>query len=273
MQGLLGAVAPAILEKINALADADKVPADLIDEASEALATWYFEHDKARLDAVRKDNTGRTFANVQRILAKKFGVDSKELADKPIEDWLAAAEAKIKASAGMNDDEKTKALEDLKVKVSEYESELTKLRDEELPKALQSGDQKVKDYRKEVALLQEISKHTPSGPAQFVQKGLKDVIYSKYDLDLDDNGNIVVMDKNKARIPKSGSKEFKTLEDIVLEEGTASQAFAKSNAGRATPEFTPPEPGQRKPAGNSRYMRPDGTPMSQVERNIVDSEV
>ena len=79
------------------------------------------------------------------------------------------------------------------------------------------------------------------------------------------------MDKNKARIPRSGSKEFKTLEDIVLEEGTAAQAFAKSNAGRQAPEYVPPDPNATKQPTRGKYINPDGTPMTRVQMNIADS--
>lgn len=265
LAGLMGSIKPELIEKINALPEDADVPAEIIDETSGALADWHFEHDKARLEAVRKDNTGRQMALFSQKISKAFGISPKEFEGKAtIEEWLSAAVGKIKADSGLSEDERTKALEAAKAEAMELKSRLEQYDSELIPQLKADADSKVRQYRLNQSLTAAINKYPLVGAPGFITKGLIEELGRKYVIDFDgDTDNVVITTKDGARVPKPGTKEFKSLDEIVLEEGTAAGAFAKSNAGKH-PEGNPPA-GNGKPAPPA----PSGKkPMTEVERNI-----
>lgn len=220
--------------------------------------------DDALVDSVVGKRVGSINTAFKKAV-KDMGIelDAAELKDKKIEDYFSVAAAKVNArmkefegKIGQPNDEALKEWQEkyakLESKASDYKKSWESTQSEfdgyktSVEEEKKTG--KVKQYQEQAWS----SYKWPAGIDELKKEGFISYIGKSYKVQLDEQGQPFVSDKDGNRI-KSGKTHgaFKSLEEILVEEGTAKQVYAVTQSQGSFPkqvkaEYKPdPIPGRR----------------------------
>lgn len=197
---------------------------------------------------------GKRIGSLETIIkkaAKENGVDldGEEIKGKPIEEVAKTVFTKLSEnhSSVVNDlksqlDSRSedvikklnKEINDYKTKYNELETLLNDTKNQ-FTKLQEDKDKEIKMFKIEVEKKNIFDKVGFKKDMTAVEKtGFETLINSKYDLDLDEKGILIVKDKNGKRIKNDKVVgAFKTLEDILREEAEANGLISKNpHAGK-----------------------------------------
>lgn len=232
------------------------------------------EKDYIKRTEVHKDETlvdsvvGKRIGSISTAFkkaVKDMGIelDSSELKDKKIEDYFTVAASKVSAKmkefegkAGQTNDEALKEWQDkyakLESKANDYKKswDSTQTEYEGFKAAVEEEKKtgKVKSYQEQAWSAYK----WPAGIDELKKEGFVSYINKNYKVQLDEQGEPFVSDKDGNRL-KSGKQHgaFKSLEEILVEEGTSKQVYAVTQAqggfsAQRKQEYKPdPVPGRK----------------------------
>lgn len=221
---------------------------DSEDKFKELVEKDYIKRDEALKDeTIVNTITGKRIGALETAFKKSLksvGVDfeNAELKDKKIEDYFTIAASKISTKikefegmAGQTNDEAVKEWQDkytkLEAKANDYkkswESTQTEFDGFRTTVEEEKKTGKVKQYEQSAWAAYK----WPAGIDELKKEGFVSYINKNYKIQLDETGQPFATDKDGNRI-KSGKTHgaFKSLEEILVEEGTAKQVYAVTQA-------------------------------------------
>lgn len=247
-----------------------------IDKFKEKFDTAFIKRDAVEKDeAIVKAVTGKRIGHIEtefKQAAKAAGIEFEagELKGKKVEELAELAFSKAKAKfkeleskAGQGNDEAVKEWQDkyakLEGKANDYKKSWESTQSEydgfKNQVEQERKDGKVKQY----AESSWSNYKWPSGIDELKKEGFISFISKNYKIQLDETGNPFVSDKDGNRI-KSGKThgQFKTLDEILTEEGTKHGVYALTQQGAGAPriEFARQQSQQPQPT-QGRKLHPN----------------
>lgn len=238
------------LKDLAELLEVEIVDADTADTVKEKLhSTWIprkmADSDQELVNKVLGKRLGALTTAVRREF-KEAGLElsDEEIKDKKLEEVVAIAagkakntfsELKEKASAGNDAKLKAadKALEEFQKKYTDLEGLqlATKQKLEDTEKSMSSQIKQSKlNYK-----VNEIEAKIPysEGATDLVKRGFRAMLDEKYVRDLDENDNVIVLDKSKnERVRNEKGTDFATWEDVVTREAKAANILKVSDVNK-----------------------------------------
>lgn len=187
------------------------------------------ENDPDMVAEIETKTKGKLMDIWTREIKKVFGLDASAIKDKKLEEVIALA--KTESTKGLD-----KTIQEVQTELTAANAKIKELEETEIPKIkgeVESEKKAFKIANKLQALLPKDDLRVPEGTAQLI---LNSTLSSQYDLDLDDEGNIVVFTKGKRLNPKSkdGTKLL-TVQDIVSDILKENKFIKESNADDIDP--------------------------------------
>lgn len=221
---------------------------DSEEKFKELVEKDYIKRDEAvRDEAIVNTVTGKRIGALETAFKKSLksvGVEfeNAELKDKKIEDYFTIAATKVSArikefegKVSQTNDEAVKEWQDkyskLEAKANDYkkswESTQTEFDGFKTAAEEEKKTGKVKQYEQSAWAAYK----WPAGIDELKKEGFVSYINKNYKIQLDETGQPFATDKDGNRI-KSGKTHgaFKSLEEILIEEGTAKQVYAVTQA-------------------------------------------
>jgi len=227
--------------KENAEKIASQTPEDSTEviEVDPIITAWkegqiaLMRNEPTIVDEIRAAETGRQRNMFEQKIKQIFGLTGEEIKDKKFDEIITLA----KERASSKTDKTANELQD---QILVLTNENKRLLEEEIPKI----KNETVVHKKRFDINQALMKKIPMGddklriPFETASKLALSDLNDLYDIDMDEQGSIVLLEKGKELKAKSkdGSK-FLTADEVINERLEFHQALVKSNAG--TPPATP----------------------------------
>lgn len=168
-----------------------------------------FKNDGEYITKVQSDERAKQTDITLRKLKQTFGLSPEEVKDKTIEELFKIAKAKATLSADAS-------VNDLQTELTEANIKIKKLEEEEIPMIKSSAEKEKQTFfinnKVRAKLKPEVLRVPFDAAFPLLDMRLKE----KYDLTLDETGEVVVLDKGKTTRPKSADgTKLLVLDDIV----------------------------------------------------------
>jgi len=221
--------------------------AETLEDFSEKFNSKFVSKDSAwQDDEVKSKITGKVAGSINSFAKREFGLDPSEIKDKKWEDVLKMGVEKLKAEkleleemSGKGSDEKFNELSEKLKKaektISDYKvnldntSKLIEQKDIEYNNSIKSL--KVENILKEnkVKIMPKLKSNMTEAERFYFDHKIKETI----DLDFDENGDAVVLDKKGSRLPnpnKIGS--FLSLDEVLEDIASKNNLLIKNNVAQ-----------------------------------------
>lgn len=191
---------------------------------------------------IRSKVAGEVLGSATTAAKRLFSLEPDEIKDKKLEDVLALAAEKaaaekeaLKAAGSKGDDEKIKAAQE-KAEAAERrakeEEGLRKSIAEQLAEKEKNFQSEIKAFKVN-SKLSEVYAKLPwaqnSPVIEVAKEGFQSKLQKNYIFDADEQGNVIVTDKEGNRIPNESKNNFLTPEEVIRMEAEKSALLAKSN--------------------------------------------
>lgn len=184
-----------------------------------------------------------------RVLIKEFGIDKSEAEGKTLKELIRMGATKVndrvgelEKAAGKGNDEKLTdlqaQLEKASAQLGQYKEANQKLLTEKTE--LETGfTTKLKDIKLDTAFENTFGKLAfPEGTHDFTKKGFKDAFRSKYKLDLDEKGSLLITDhEGKQILSKTQAGVFLGLDQVLDKEQEEANLKIKNNMSKSQAVF------------------------------------
>lgn len=196
----------------------------LVDEARGHQKTL-LENDKEFVDAIRGKEKGRQRDIFEAQMKKKFGLTPEEMKDKSTEEIVALAHTKATTTGN-------KTLDDITLELTNVKAENKRLLEEEIPKVRSEVDGHKQMFELNQSITKKFSAYGEKlrVPAEAAQTATLSALSGKYDMSLNEKGEIEFRDKGTKMLAKSkdGTKIL-TADDVFEGQMKEFQFLKESN--------------------------------------------
>lgn len=220
-------------------------------------------NDPDFVQKMRDEIRGTELSKVEHKLKKTFGLSSDDIKDKKFDEIISTAFEKSKQSASGTSEE-------LQNRLIALTNENKKLLDEVIPAKENEARETIKSFKKDSALRNILNQRQLIVKPEVVLPAIQSRLSEKYNVDIDDNGQMVVKTKDGLNpLSKDGSKtmsfdeildSFLGVDDLNVvkqSNGTESKQpmFAKKTfePTNGKPDFV--LPGMKKAVENAEQMK------------------
>jgi hypothetical protein len=232
----------ALLLKIGiSKENAEKIASGTSEESTETIDTeelfqeWktnqisLMKNEPSLVEEVRSAEMAKQRSIFEQKIKQIFALTGEEIKDKKLEEIISLAKEKATSKT-----DKTSA--ELQEQILQLTNENKRLIEEEIPKV----KNEVTTYKKKFDIEQILMKKIPSDaeklriPFETASKLAIGDLHDSYDVDIDEKGSIVLLEKGKDLKAKSkdGTK-FLSVDDVIAERLEAHKAIVKSNGAPA----------------------------------------
>lgn len=200
----------------------------LLPEVDTHFTNYY--KDKVK-DEIHKTGKGAAYSEAITAIRKKAGLTTAEVEGKKFEEIVDLLSEKITEKVGNKG--AVEELNRLKQELIDAQNNLKKYDEDIIPALKSEKESAIAEYRKEQVIISEVNKHKLIGAPNYIVPSFVNDIKSKYKIDFDEQGKLIVTDKNGSKVYDDKKKEL-NLNEIVILEGKSAGIFAQSNGESQT---------------------------------------
>jgi ribosomal protein S19 len=187
------------------------------------------------ISSIRGEVKGTELSKIEQKIKKTFGLSAEDVKDKKFDDIISVAFDKMNKTAGAG-------AEELQKRLIELTNENKHLVDEIIPQKENEAKQAIKTFKRESFIQSAIAKRSLIVSPEVVKPAVQTYLESNFNVDVDDNGELVVKTKNNLNPLNNDGTKIVTFDEI-LDGHLASLGVIKQSNGSPTP----PKPGNGTP--------------------------
>lgn len=187
------------------------------------------------ISSIRGEVKGTELSKIEQKIKKTFGLSAEDVKDKKFDDIISVAFDKMNKTAGAG-------AEELQKRLIELTNENKHLVDEIIPQKENEAKQAIKTFKRESFIQSAIAKRSLIVSPEVVKPAVQTYLESNFNVDVDDNGELVVKTKNNLNPLNNDGTKIVTFDEI-LDGHLASLGVIKQSNGNPTP----PKPGNGTP--------------------------
>lgn len=187
------------------------------------------------ISSIRGEVKGTELSKIEQKIKKTFGLSADDVKDKKFDDIISVAFDKMNKTAGAG-------AEELQKRLIELTNENKRLVDEIIPAKENEAKQAIKTFKRESFIQSAIAKRSLIVSPEVVKPAVQTYLESNFNVDVDDNGELVVKTKNNLNPLNNDGTKIVTFDEI-LDGHLASLGVIKQSNGNPTP----PKPGNGTP--------------------------
>jgi hypothetical protein len=187
------------------------------------------------IGSIRGEVKGTELSKIEQKIKKTFGLSAEDVKDKKFDDIIGIAFDKMTKTAGAG-------AEELQTRLIELTNENKRLVDEIIPAKENEAKQAIKSFKRESFIQSAIAKRSLIVSADVVKPAVQSYLESNFNVDVDDNGELVVKTKNNLNPLNNDGTKIVTFDEILDGHLSTLGVIKQSNGGQ-----TPPKPGNGAP--------------------------
>jgi hypothetical protein len=206
--------------------EAENLDVDALVDSYRSKQKELFKNDSSFVKPIQDAERAKVQNTNERKLKQIFELSADDIKDKTFEEIVDVAKTKSAAAKNSNTDEIQKELIEANKKLKQYEEEI-------LPAKEREVEEKVKAYKIAEKLTKKVAALPLSIDPEAAMIILNDHLSKSNKLELDENGELLILDKEGNRVTDEKKTKFFSVEEIL--EGAASRYKIKkeSNAGES----------------------------------------
>ena len=224
------------ITKLNA--ETDDVNIDEIAGEFQNIQRDVLKNNPDFVSSIRGDVKGTELSKIEQKIKKTFGLSAEDVKDKKFDDIISVAFDKMNKTAGAG-------AEELQRRLIELTNENKHLVDEIIPQKENEAKQAIKTFKRESFIQSAIAKRSLIVSPEVVKPAVQTYLESNFNVDVDDNGELIVKTKNNLNPLNNDGTKIVTFDEI-LDGHLASLGVIKQSNGNPTPakpgNGTPPPP-------------------------------
>jgi hypothetical protein len=239
------------LKKIGVPSDAiNKLNTEADDVNIEDIAAEYqiiqrdvLKNNPDFIGTIRDEIKGTELSKIEHKIKKTFGLSSDDVKDKKFDEIIGVAFEKTTRSAGAG-------AEELQNRLIDLTNENKRLVDEIIPAKENEAKQAIKTFKRESFIQSAITKRSLIVSAAVVNPAVRSYLDANFNMDVDDNGEIIVKTKNNLNPLNNDGTKIVTFDEILDGHLNELGVVKQSNGGQTPPNKQPNGAPQTPPSGN-----------------------
>jgi hypothetical protein len=183
------------------------------------------------IGSIRDEIKGAELSKIEHKIKKTFGLTSEDIKDKKFDEIIGVAYDKTSKSIGAG-------AEELQTRLIELTNENKRLVDEIIPAKENEAKQAIKTFKRESFIQSAIAKRSLIISADVVKPAVQSYLDTNFNVDVDDNGEIIVKTKNNLNPLNNDGTKIVSFDEILDGHLSSLGVIKQSNGGQ-----TPPTPG------------------------------
>ena len=223
------------LKKIGLSAEAiTKLNQDEETNVDELVSTWksgfkqVVANDPDFIQPLKDEIRGTELSKMEHKIKKQFSLSPEEVKDKKFDDIIQAAYEKAKSLSHPAPDE-------LQNKIMELSKENKRLTEEIIPAKEQEAKEAIKNYKKTNALRSALTAKPLIVSSDVVFPALTDYLHKNYNVDLDEQDNLVIKTKNGLNPLSDDGTKMVSFDEVVEKHLDSLGVLKKSNGNPSAP--------------------------------------
>jgi ribosomal protein S19 len=221
------------ITKLNA--ETDDVNIDEIAGEFQNIQRDVLKNNPDFVSSIRGEVKGTELSKIEQKIKKTFGLSAEDVKDKKFDDIISVAFDKMNKTAGAG-------AEELQRRLIELTNENKHLVDEIIPQKENEAKQAIKTFKRESFIQSAIAKRSLIVSPEVVKPAVQTYLESNFNVDVDDNGELIVKTKNNLNPLNNDGTKIVTFDEI-LDGHLSSLGVIKQSNGNPTP----PKPGNGTP--------------------------
>lgn len=220
-------------------AEDDTTPIEEIATSFKAVQRDVLKNDPEFIQPIKDEIRGSELSKIEHKLKKTFNLPSEEIKDKKFDEIISIAyDRASKATA--------QGAEEIQQRLIELSNENKRLLEDVIPAKELEAKKQITTFKRESIISQAIAKRQLIVSADVVSPAVRSYLDQNFNVDVDDNGQLVVKTKNNLNpLNQDGTKivSFDEILDSHLTQlGVVKQSNGSPNNQNANPKGTPPNP-------------------------------
>jgi hypothetical protein len=229
------------IAKLNT--EADDVNIDEIAGEFQNIQRDVLKNNPDFIGSIRGEVKGTELSKIEQKIKKTFGLSTEDVKDKKFDDIISVAFEKMNKTAGAG-------AEELQKRLIELTNENKRLVDEIIPQKENEAKQAIKTFKRESFIQSAIAKRSLIISPEVVKPAVQTYLDSNFNIDVDDNGEIIVKTKNNLNPLNNDGTKIVTFDEILDGHLTTLGVIKQSNGGQQTPPKQTNGAPQTPPSGN-----------------------
>lgn len=229
----------------------DDAPETIVEEIATSFQTSQREvlkNNAEFIQPIKDEIRGAELSKIEHKLKKTFNLGAEEIKDKKFEEIIGIAHEKATKASAVG-------AEELQSKLVELSKENKRLMEEVLPGKEMEAKQTIAQFRKETALQNILAKRQLIVSSDVVMPAVKTFLESNYNIDLDENGGLLVKTKQNLNPLNQDGTKIVTFEEILDGHLTSLGVVKQSNAAPTGKPAPGTPPAGTPPAGTPGEMK------------------
>jgi hypothetical protein len=235
------------LKKIGVPADAiskltaedDTTPIEEIATSFKTVQRDVLKNDPEFIQPIKDEIRGSELSKIEHKLKKTFNLPSEEIKDKKFDEIISIAyDRASKATA--------QGAEEIQQRLIELSNENKRLLEDVIPAKELEAKKQITTFKRESIISQAIAKRQLIVSADVVSPAVRSYLDQNFNVDVDDNGQLVVKTKNNLNPLNQDGTKIVTFDEILdshlTQLGVVKQSNGSPNNQNANPKGTPPNP-------------------------------
>jgi hypothetical protein len=228
------------ITKLNT--DADDVNIDDIAGEFQNIQRDVLKNNPDFIGSVRGEVKGTELSKIEQKIKKTFGLSAEDVKDKKFDDIISVAFDKMNKTAGAG-------AEELQKRLIELTNENKRLVEDIIPQKENEAKQAIKTFKRESFIQSAIAKRSLIVSADVVKPAVQSYLESNFNVDVDDNGELIVKTKNNLNPLNNDGTKIVTFDEILDGHLSTLGVIKQSNGGQPPSKPGIPTP-TATPAGN-----------------------
>lgn len=219
------------------IAEDDTTPIEEIATSFKTVQRDVLKNDPEFIQPMKDEIRGSELSKIEHKLKKTFNLQSEEIKDKKFDEIISIAyDRASKATA--------QGAEEIQKKMIELSNENKRLLEEVIPAKESEAKKQISTFKRESIISQAIAKRQLIVSSEVVSPAVRSFLEQNYNVDVDDNGQLVVKTKNNLNPLNQDGTKIVTFDEILdghlTQLGVVKQSNGNPNNPNVNPKGTPP---------------------------------
>jgi hypothetical protein len=215
----------------------DTTPIEEIATSFKTVQRDVLKNDPEFIQPMKDEIRGSELSKIEHKLKKTFNLQSEEIKDKKFDEIISMAyDRASKATA--------QGAEEIQKKLIELSNENKRLMEDVIPAKEMEAKKQITTFKRESIISQAIAKRQLIVSSEVVSPAVRSYLDQNYNVDVDDNGQLIVKTKNNLNPLNQDGTKIVTFDEILdshlTQLGVVKQSNGSPTNQNANPKGTPP---------------------------------